>query len=64
MPRELDLKPEQIREYLSIARQPISLDVRVGDNQDTELSELLEDDGISLRPLCELSSYCVTTYTV
>ncbi|MEM8672985.1 MAG: RNA polymerase sigma factor, RpoD/SigA family [Cyanobacteria bacterium P01_G01_bin.67] len=43
----LELKPEQIREYLSIARQPISLDVRVGDNQDTELSELLEDDGIS-----------------
>ena len=44
---ELDLKPEQIREYLSIARQPISLDVRVGDNQDTELSELLEDEGVS-----------------
>lgn len=45
--QELDLKTEQIREYLSIARQPISLDVRVGDNQDTELSELLEDDGVS-----------------
>ncbi len=45
--RELDLEPAQIREYLSIARQPISLDVRVGDNQDTELSELLEDDGVS-----------------
>ncbi|MEN9567760.1 MAG: hypothetical protein RLZZ69_2956 [Cyanobacteriota bacterium] len=45
--QELDLKPEQIREYLSIARQPISLDVRVGENQDTELSELLEDEGIS-----------------
>ena len=45
--RELELEPAQIREYLSIARQPISLDVRVGDNQDTELSELLEDDGIS-----------------
>ncbi|MEL6495184.1 MAG: RNA polymerase sigma factor, RpoD/SigA family [Cyanobacteria bacterium J06623_7] len=44
---ELELKPEQIREYLSIARQPISLDVRVGENQDTELSELLEDDGVS-----------------
>ncbi|NBD17655.1 MAG: RNA polymerase sigma factor, RpoD/SigA family [Cyanobacteria bacterium] len=41
---ELGLEPSQIREYLSIARQPISLDVRVGDNQDTELSELLEDD--------------------
>jgi len=44
---ELDIEPAQIRDYLSIARQPISLDVRVGDNQDTELSELLEDDGIS-----------------
>ncbi|VEP13516.1 RNA polymerase sigma factor SigA2 [Hyella patelloides LEGE 07179] len=44
---ELGLETEQIREYLSVARQPISLDVRVGDNQDTELSELLEDDGIS-----------------
>lgn len=43
----LDLEPSQIREFLSIARQPISLDVRVGDNQDTELSELLEDEGVS-----------------
>jgi RNA polymerase nonessential primary-like sigma factor len=39
--KELELEPAQIREYLSIARQPISLDVRVGDNQDTELSDLL-----------------------
>jgi RNA polymerase nonessential primary-like sigma factor len=45
--QELDLEPAQIREFLSMARQPISLDVRVGDNQDTELSDLLEDDGIS-----------------
>lgn len=45
--KALDLEPSQIREYFSIARQPISLDVKVGDNQDTELSELLEDDGIS-----------------
>ncbi len=44
---ELNLATSQIRDYLNIARQPISLDVRVGDNQDTELSELLEDDGIS-----------------
>ncbi|BFM41334.1 RNA polymerase sigma factor, RpoD/SigA family [Synechocystis sp. LKSZ1] len=43
----LELEPAQIREYLSMSRQPISLDVRVGDNQDTELSELLEDSGIS-----------------
>ncbi|MEC4986948.1 MAG: RNA polymerase sigma factor, RpoD/SigA family [Oscillatoria sp. PMC 1068.18] len=45
--KELNLEPTQIREYLSIARQPISLDVRVGDNQDTELSDLLEDGGPS-----------------
>jgi RNA polymerase nonessential primary-like sigma factor len=44
---ELELETSQIREYLSVARQPISLDVRVGDNQDTELSELLEDEGVS-----------------
>jgi len=43
--KELELDPAQIREYLSMARQPISLDVRVGDNQDTELSDLLEDEG-------------------
>ncbi|MEM6450816.1 MAG: RNA polymerase sigma factor, RpoD/SigA family [Cyanobacteria bacterium P01_D01_bin.105] len=44
---ELELDPKQVREYLSIARQPISLDVRIGDNQDTELQDLLEDDGAS-----------------
>jgi len=44
---ELGLEPSQIREYLNMARQPVSLDVRVGDNQDTELQEMLEDDGPS-----------------
>jgi RNA polymerase nonessential primary-like sigma factor len=43
--KALDLEPALIREYLNIARQPISLDVRVGDNQDTELQDLLEDEG-------------------
>ena len=45
--QSLELETSQIREYLTIARQPVSLDVRVGDNQDTELSDLLEDDGPS-----------------
>ncbi|NCJ06816.1 RNA polymerase sigma factor, RpoD/SigA family [Synechococcales cyanobacterium C] len=40
---ELELSSKQVREYLERARQPLSLDVRVGDNQDTELGELLED---------------------
>lgn len=43
----LELEPAQIREYLTIARQPVSLDLRVGDNQDTELRDLLEDDSQS-----------------
>jgi RNA polymerase nonessential primary-like sigma factor len=45
--RELELTPKQVREYLERARQPLSLDLRVGDNQDTELGELLEDTGLS-----------------
>lgn len=45
--QELDLTPEQVRDYLTMSRQPISLDVRIGDNQDTELQELLEDDTVS-----------------
>jgi RNA polymerase nonessential primary-like sigma factor len=44
---DLDLSAAEIREYLMIARQPVSLDLRVGDNQDTELQDLLEDDGES-----------------
>lgn len=41
--QELELDPKQVREYLERARLPLSLDLRVGDNQDTELGELLED---------------------
>lgn len=44
---ELELTPKQVREYLERARQPLSLDLRVGDNQDTELVDLLEDTGPS-----------------
>lgn len=44
---ELELTPKQVREYLERARMPLSLDLRVGDNQDTELGELLEDTGAS-----------------
>jgi RNA polymerase nonessential primary-like sigma factor len=43
----LELTAEEIREYLVLSRQPVSLDLRVGDNQDTELQDLLEDDGDS-----------------
>lgn len=43
----LELTPKQVRDYLERSRQPLSLDLRVGDNQDTELGELLEDTGPS-----------------
>ncbi|MGB3612331.1 MAG: RNA polymerase sigma factor, RpoD/SigA family [Elainellaceae cyanobacterium] len=45
--QELELTTKQVREYLERSRLPLSLDLRVGDNQDTELVELLEDTGPS-----------------
>lgn len=52
----LDLAPKQVRDYLEKSRQPLSLDLRVGDNQDTELSDLLEDDGMSPEEFATQSS--------
>ena len=53
---ELELTPKQVREYLERSRQPISLDVRVGDNNDTELGEMLEDTGQSPEDFATYSS--------
>jgi RNA polymerase nonessential primary-like sigma factor len=53
---ELELTPKQVREYLERARQPLSLDLRVGDNQDTELGDLLEDSGPSPEDYATYSS--------
>ncbi|MBN3927390.1 RNA polymerase sigma factor, RpoD/SigA family [Nostoc sp. NMS4] len=39
----LSLKPSQIREYLTLARQTISLDLRVGSDKDVKLEDLIED---------------------
>ena len=44
---ELGVKPDQVRECLKIARVPMSLDMRVGEEMDTELSSLIEDDSPS-----------------
>jgi RNA polymerase nonessential primary-like sigma factor len=40
----LDLTPKRVRDCLRHARRPLSLELRVGDNQDTELADLLESD--------------------
>lgn len=45
--QEVELTPKQVREFLERSRTPLSLDLKVGDNQDTELGELLEDAGQS-----------------
>ena len=43
----LDLTVEKVRAYLTYSRPPLSLDLRVGDNQDTELADLIEDTDAS-----------------
>lgn len=43
----LDLQPDEIRQYWLSARQPVSLEMRVGSELDTELQDVLEDDGLS-----------------
>jgi RNA polymerase nonessential primary-like sigma factor len=53
---ELELTPKQVRDYLEKSRQPISLDVRVGDNNDTELGDMLEDEGQSPEEFATSSS--------
>lgn len=40
----MDMPAEDIRNYLQLSKQPVSLDMRVGDDQSTELGELLEDE--------------------
>lgn len=52
----LDLTAKQVRDYLEKARQPLSLDLRIGDNQDTELGDLLEDTGPSPEDFATQSS--------
>ncbi|YAF99426.1 MAG: RNA polymerase sigma factor, RpoD/SigA family (plasmid) [Nodularia sp. CChRGM 3473] len=40
----LMLEPKQIREYLTFYRQPVSLDIRIGMEQDLELINIIPDE--------------------
>ncbi len=53
--REVQLTPAQVREYLARSRQPVSLDVRIGNDEDTELGNLLAD------PVTDLDSSLLQT---
>ncbi|MBW4426979.1 MAG: RpoD/SigA family RNA polymerase sigma factor [Nostoc desertorum CM1-VF14] len=44
----LNVLPNQIREYLQVSRTPVSLEMRVGDERETELADILPMDNISL----------------
>ncbi|MEO1510300.1 MAG: sigma-70 family RNA polymerase sigma factor, partial [Cyanobacteria bacterium J06633_23] len=43
----MSLEPEQIRDLLQQNRQPLSLDLRIGDSESSNLGDLLEDDNIT-----------------
>ncbi|WP_319633216.1 RNA polymerase sigma factor, RpoD/SigA family [Romeriopsis navalis] len=43
----LEMEPEKVRQCLDYARQPMSLEKRIGDNGDTELGDILEDESTS-----------------
>ncbi len=53
---ELGLTTKQVRGYLSNSLQPISLDIKVGDNNDTELGDILVDSGQSPEEFATRSS--------
>lgn len=42
--KSLNLSPDKLREYLTASRTAISLNKLVGDEQETELGEILADD--------------------
>lgn len=43
----LELKPKRVRECLRHARKPLSLEMKVGDSENTELADLLESDSVT-----------------
>ncbi|MGF1522858.1 MAG: RNA polymerase sigma factor, RpoD/SigA family [Leptolyngbyaceae cyanobacterium] len=43
----LDLTPKRVRDCLQHARNPLSLEMKVGDSENSELADLLESDGES-----------------
>jgi len=43
--QHVDLPEDEVKDLLARARQPVSLEMRVGDGEDTELLDLLQTDG-------------------
>ncbi len=43
---EMDIGPERVREIQKVAREPISLEIPVGEDEDSQLGDLVEDGAI------------------
>lgn len=54
---ELELSEEEVKDLMCKARQPTSLETKVGENRDTALIDLLED--VSQRPDDLLTNSCI-----
>jgi RNA polymerase primary sigma factor len=44
---EMDVTPQRIREIQKVAQEPVSLETPVGEDDDSELGDLIEDDGVA-----------------
>ncbi len=55
--QEMGITSEEIRNYLEMTKKTMSLDVRVGKNEDTELSELIEDNSSSIEQSWTLNQF-------
>ncbi len=44
--RELEVTPERVREIQKVAQEPVSLETPVGEDEDSELGDLIEDSAI------------------
>jgi RNA polymerase primary sigma factor len=45
--REMDVTPQRVREIQKVAQEPVSLETPVGEDDDSELGDLIEDDGVA-----------------
>jgi RNA polymerase sigma factor RpoD-like protein len=68
--RRLELSPDTIRRTLRVVREPISLDMPVGQEEDVHLGDLIEDqtvaapaDAVQRRDLCEQTRRVLATLT-
>jgi len=44
---ELEVTPQRVREIQKISQEPVSLETPVGEDDDSELGDLIEDDGVA-----------------